>query len=97
MHITQELIHHLTELALLELTPEEETRYAKELDGLIGYFEKLQEIDTSKVEPTYHAVPIRNVLRPDDVKKTFKIDDLIAVLPFHEEGAIKVPKIIDIP
>lgn len=96
MHITKELIHHLAKLALLELTSEEEKRYASELDSLIGYFEKLQEVDTSHVQPTYHVVPLRNVLRPDEAKKTFGITDLMSVVPLHEEGAIKVPKIIDI-
>jgi len=96
MHITKELVEHLAKLALLELTEEEVTRYTRELDSLIGYFEKLNELNTTHIEPTYQVVPEAIVFREDSVQESFKREEWLKVVPQQEEGAIKVPKIIDV-
>jgi len=95
MHISKEIVEHLARLSLLELTPEEIQKYTKEFNSLIEYFEKLSELDTSNVEPTYHVIASVNVLREDLVYETFQVSDLIQNAPAHEDGTIKVPKIIE--
>lgn len=95
MHITKQLVEHLAKLSLLELTPEEIERYTQELDALMGYFEKLNKLDTSHSDPTFHVEPPANVFREDEVRESFKKEELLSVFPAQEDGAIKVPKIIE--
>lgn len=95
MHITRELVEHLTKLALLELKPEEVDRYVKELDAILQYVEKLNKLDTSKISPTYQVIPNEDVFRKDEVRKPWDIDEFLDVVPAHEDRTIKVPKIID--
>ena len=95
MHFSKEQVDHLAKLCLLELTPAEIERYTRELNSIIEYVEKLNKLDTSQVEPTYYVVPKINVLREDRVTASFKQQDLLSVVPSHEDGAIKVPKIIE--
>lgn len=95
MHFSKEQIEHLSKLCLIELLPDEIERYTQELNAIIEYIEKLNKLDTSQVEPTYHVMPKGNVLREDKVIPSFSPQDLLNVVPAHEEGAIKVPKIIE--
>ncbi|MBI2646671.1 MAG: Asp-tRNA(Asn)/Glu-tRNA(Gln) amidotransferase subunit GatC [Deltaproteobacteria bacterium] len=95
MHITKQLVEHLAKLSLLELSPEEVERYTQELDSLMGYFEKLNRLDTAHIDPTFHVEPPTNVFREDEVRESFKREDLLPVFPAQEDGAIKVPKIIE--
>ncbi len=85
----------MAKLSLLELSPEEVERYTKELDSLMDYFEKLNRLDTSHIDPTFSVEPPVTVFREDEVKESFKKEELISVFPAHEDGAIKVPKIIE--
>lgn len=96
MHITKELIEHLAKLSLLELKPEEIQKYTQELDEILQYVEKLKQLDTKDVLPTYHAVPPADVFREDEVKKSFNVEEFLAVTPSHEDRTIKVPKIIEV-
>ena|SRR3989338_5373278 len=96
MHITKELVEHLAKLSLLELSHEEVERYTRELDSLMGYFEKLNKLKTSHMDPTFYVEPPVPVFREDEVKESFKKEELVSIFPFQEDGAIKVPKIIDI-
>ena len=58
-------IKYVAHLARLALTPDEEKKLGSQLDGILGYIEKLKELDVTGVEPTAHAVPMVNVTRAD--------------------------------
>ena len=57
-------IKYVAHLARLHLTPDEEKKLAAQLGGILGYIEKLKELDVPDVEPTAHAVPMVNVSAP---------------------------------
>lgn len=63
--ITQDDVRAIAELARLALTEDEVTLYADQLANILAYFQKLQTVDTSHIEPTASVLPLKNILRPD--------------------------------
>ncbi len=66
MEFTSEEVRYVAELAKLDLTNEEVALYAEQLSAVLGYFEKLANVDTSAVPPTASVLPLTNVLRVDN-------------------------------
>lgn len=95
MRITQDEVRRVAMLARLELTPEEEHDLVEHFDKLLAYMEKLRLLDTSKVEPTAHAIAVPSPLRADRVTNTPNTEALLANAPAREGHFFKVPKIIE--
>jgi aspartyl-tRNA(Asn)/glutamyl-tRNA(Gln) amidotransferase subunit C len=95
MKLTREEVQRIAVLARLRLTPEEETQLTEQLDHILAYMEKLDELGTSKVEPFSHAVDTVNVLREDKVTNLPDADALLANVPDRDNTFFKVPKIIE--
>ena len=68
MPLTLADVQHIAELAKLGLTPEEEERYRDQLSAILDYFARLQEVDTSTIPATVTVLPVRNVMRDDQVQ-----------------------------
>ena len=88
-------IKYVAHLARLALTPEEETRLGAQLQNILGYIEKLKEVDVSGVEPTAHAFPLVNVTRPDEVRPSMPHDQALRNAPAQANGLFMVPKIVE--
>lgn len=88
-------IHYLAHLARLSLTPDEEKKLAAQLGNILGYIEKLKELDVSNVEPTAHAVPMINVTRPDEIRESLSNEDALRNAPAKANGLFIVPKIVE--
>jgi aspartyl-tRNA(Asn)/glutamyl-tRNA(Gln) amidotransferase subunit C len=95
MKLTREEVQRIALLARLRLTSEEEIRLTEQLDSILGYMEKLNEIDTADVEPFSHAVNIEHTLREDRVTNQPNADALLANAPDRDATFFKVPKIIE--
>ncbi len=95
MGITRKEVEYVAHLARLRLSEEEAEKFTSQLDQILSYFEKLQELDTSQVEPTSHPIPIVNAFREDEVKSSLDIEDALANAPEKEGNFFKVPKIIE--
>ena len=91
----KERVKKLSELARLELSEEELEQFAEELGGILEYVNKLNELDTDKVEPAAHIMEQRNVLREDEVKKSLERDEILKNAPEKKDGQFVVPKIMD--
>jgi len=65
MKITREQVEHVARLARLELTGEEKDLFTGQLDAILAYVDKLNELDTESIVPTAHAVPMENAFRED--------------------------------
>lgn len=65
MELSHDEVRRIAELAKLELTDAEVALYAGQLSHILQYFERLQELDTSRIPPTASVLPLKNVLRPD--------------------------------
>ncbi len=81
-------------LARLNLTEEEEELYSKQLEEILNYFQKLQELDTSNVEPMAHVLPLNNVWREDEIKESMEKELILKNAPEIENNCFKVPKIV---
>ena len=88
-------IQYVANLARVALTPEEEQRLGSQLQNILGYIEKLNEVDVSGVEPTAHAFPLVNVMRPDVVTGSLSHEDALKNAPAKAGGLFVVPKVVE--
>lgn len=95
MKITKEMVKHIAMLSRLELKEEEIELYQEQLSRILDYVEKLNQIDTSRVEPTSHVLPLSNVFREDKVQVTLTREEALRNAPDSTERFFRVPKIID--
>lgn len=90
-------IDHLANLSRLALTPEEKTRFAAQLGDIVGYIEKLKEVNVDGVELTAHATPIFNVLQEDEPRdaKAFTVEDALRNAPQQRDNMVVVPRVVE--
>ena len=88
-------VRYVAHLARLSLSPEEEKKLGSQLGNILGYIEKLKEADVSGVEPTAHAFPLVNVMRPDAVRSSMPNEDALRNAPAQANGLFIVPKIVE--
>ncbi len=88
-------IKYVAHLARLHLTPDEEKKLGAQLGHILGYIEKLKELDVTGVEPTAHAVPMVNVTRADEIRPSLPHDDALRNAPQQAGGLFIVPKIVE--
>ncbi|HVN86703.1 MAG TPA: Asp-tRNA(Asn)/Glu-tRNA(Gln) amidotransferase subunit GatC [Candidatus Binatia bacterium] len=95
MPLSVDDVRHIALLARLELTPEEETAFASQLDHILSHFERLKQLDTESVVPTAHILAIETPFRDDVVRNRPAVDSLLANAPERDNRFFKVPKIIE--
>jgi len=88
-------IQYVAHLARLELTPEEQKKFGDQLGHVLGYVDKLKELDVTDVEPTAHALPRVNVSRADEVRPSLPHDAVLRNAPTQANGLFIVPKIVE--
>lgn len=88
-------VEHVAKLARLGLTEEEKKLFAEQLAAILEYADVLKKLDTTNVAPTAHAIPMKNVLREDQVVPCQNTDDILANAPQEEEHMFKVPRILE--
>jgi aspartyl-tRNA(Asn)/glutamyl-tRNA(Gln) amidotransferase subunit C len=88
-------IKYVAHLARIALTPDEEKTLAAQLGSVLGYVEKLRELDVSNVEPTAHAVPLINVTRADETGESLSQEEALKNAPAKANGLFIVPKIVE--
>jgi aspartyl-tRNA(Asn)/glutamyl-tRNA(Gln) amidotransferase subunit C len=88
-------VKYVAHLARIALTPEEERKIGAQLGNILGYIEKLKELDVSQVEPTAHAVPMTNVTRPDEIRPSLSNAEALRNAPAQANGLFLVPKIVE--
>ena len=90
-HISDETIEYVGILAKLELN-EEEKEQAKDMESMLDYIDKLNELDTEGVEPLSHVFPVHNVFREDEVTNGDDRENMLKNAPQKKEGTYMVPK-----
>ncbi len=93
--ISLEQVRHVARLARLELNEAEEVRLQGDLNNILGYVEKLNELDTSAVEPTAQVGEAGTPMREDEVTNRPAPDEVLANAPAREGYFFRVPKIIE--
>jgi aspartyl-tRNA(Asn)/glutamyl-tRNA(Gln) amidotransferase subunit C len=95
MGVTRETIEHVAGLARLNITEAETDKLTTEMEKIIAWVDKLNELDTSGIKPMEHVIPLKNVLREDRVERSFDRDRILANAPSSEDGCFKVPKVVE--
>ena len=88
-------VGYVANLARLYLNEEEVKRLGVQLDDILDYINKLNEVDTKDTQPTSHILPLENVCREDEVKSSLGVNDVLKNAPSIEGNFFKVPKIIE--
>jgi aspartyl-tRNA(Asn)/glutamyl-tRNA(Gln) amidotransferase subunit C len=88
-------VKYVAHLARIALAPDEEKKIGEQLGHILGYVEKLRELDVSSVEPTAHAVPMVNVTRPDATRPSLSQEDVLRNAPQKAGGLFVVPQIVE--
>ena len=92
--ISDETMEYVGILAKLELSDAEKEAAKKDMESMLDYIDKLNELDTSGVEPMSHVFPVNNVFREDVVTNGDGHDDTLANAPCAKDDGFKVPKTI---
>lgn len=90
--ISEETIEYLGILAKLELTSEEKERAGKDMEEMLDYIDKLNELDTSGVEPMAHIFPVNNVFREDVVTNGDMREEMLSGAPGEKDGMFMAPR-----
>jgi aspartyl-tRNA(Asn)/glutamyl-tRNA(Gln) amidotransferase subunit C len=88
-------IKYVAHLARLKLSPDEEQRLGAQLGNILGYIEKLREVEVAGVEPTAHAFPLVNVFRADEPRPGLSTTEALRNAPKQSGGLFVVPKVVE--
>ena len=94
--IDKKTVERVADLARLHLTEEEKEDMTKSLNEILEFEQKLANLDTDDVEPTIHAIELKNVMRKDKVEESLFIRDVFLNAPDEAEGFFKVPRIVEL-
>jgi len=95
--LTRADVEHVARLARLALTDDEVERLTGELAAVLDHAADVAALDLDGVPPTAHPLPLRNVLRADEVRPSLERDEVLAGAPAAEDGRFRVPRIMDAP
>lgn len=95
MNITVADVEHVARLARLELSEDEKNLFAGQMGAILGYVEKLKELDTEGIMPTSHAVPMENAFRDDISCPSIGVGSALANAPDRAGSFYRVPNVIE--
>ena len=94
MKITKEEVLYVAHLARLDLDAESIEKFAGQIDEILGYIEKLKQVDTENINATSHAIFLTNAFREDEEQEHLDRNRALANAPESEDGSFVVPKIV---
>ncbi|MCY3573402.1 MAG: Asp-tRNA(Asn)/Glu-tRNA(Gln) amidotransferase subunit GatC [Chloroflexi bacterium] len=92
--LTQAEVRAIAELARLELSDADVARYQKQLSDILVYFQKLEELDTSHIDPTSSVLPLTTVMRADEAGSALTVDQVIANAPDSDGEQFRVRAVL---
>ncbi|MBL7139877.1 MAG: Asp-tRNA(Asn)/Glu-tRNA(Gln) amidotransferase subunit GatC [Planctomycetes bacterium] len=95
MGLSKREVLHVAHLGRIHLADDEVEKFADQLSTIVDYVNQLSELDTEGVEPLAHALPIHNVLRPDEPRPGLSTDQALGGAPDAADGFFRVPRVID--
>jgi aspartyl-tRNA(Asn)/glutamyl-tRNA(Gln) amidotransferase subunit C len=87
-------IERLAELSRLRLNDDEKNRAREDMERIIGFIDKLQQVDTTGIEPLVHVNNHENVLRDDVESQSVNKEDALKNAPSHDSDFFKIPKVL---
>lgn len=95
MRISRDDVVKVGQLARLQLNDEEVSTFTSQMDAILAYVDKLNELDTDHIIPTAHAVPLENAFRDDVMRPSLGADHALAAAPDRADDFFRVPKVIE--
>ena len=95
MKLSRERVEHIADLAKLDLSDDEITRYQAQLSAILEHFEQLQERETAETPPTATVRPLRSVTRVDEVEMPLEQAEALKNAPEADGGCFKVPGVLE--
>ncbi len=95
MTIDRATVDHVARLARLDLSEEERESMRNELGKILDHVSTIQGLELDDVEPTSHAIPLRNVMRADEVTPSLARDAALRNAPESEDDRFQVPRIVE--
>ncbi len=95
MAISKEEVIHVANLSRLTLTENEVGTYTEQLNSILDFMKKLNELDTTDIKPTSHAITINNAYRDDEVRESIPKDTALKNAPQKQNEQFKVPPAIE--
>ncbi len=95
MKVNEQLIGHLSHLARLQFDEQAGQEMVQDLNRILGFVEKLEEVNTEGVEPLIYMTDETNILRDDAVVQTITQDDALKNAPRKDSDYFRVPRFID--
>ena len=95
MKLSSKDVEYVARLARLEITDKETEKFTAQLNDILGYIDKLNELDTKGVEPMTHAIAVTNAFRDDKIVDSIGIEKSLANAPDARGEFFRVPKVID--
>jgi aspartyl-tRNA(Asn)/glutamyl-tRNA(Gln) amidotransferase subunit C len=94
MQVDEKLVDHLAHLSRLSFNATEKEAIRKDMEKIIGFVEKLNELDTTGVKPLRHMSEVMNVMRDDELKGSISREEALLNAPINDGEFFKVPKVI---
>lgn len=94
MKIEPQEVEHVARLARLKITAQEADRLTGQMNSILTYMDKLNDLDTTGIEPMAHALPLTNAFREDEVRPSLDTDKVLDNAPESEGTFFLVPKVI---
>lgn len=95
MKLDNQTIEKIAHLARLEVNPAEEPALLKDMNNILSFMEKLNELDTKGVEPLIYLTDEVNVFREDEIKQEITADEALQNAPLHDDRYFHVARVID--
>jgi len=95
MEDSRELIDYVANLSRIELAEHERETFRVQIGEILEFIQKLNELDTTGVEPMVHSLHLTNVFRSDEVKPSLERQAALKNAPARSEDSYKVPAILD--
>jgi aspartyl-tRNA(Asn)/glutamyl-tRNA(Gln) amidotransferase subunit C len=95
MAISRDEVLKVGLLSRIRLSEDEVAKFAAQLSAVLAYVDKLQELDTRQAEPLAHALPLRNVLRPDEPAPSLPPEKAVGGAPDAAGPFFRVPRVLD--
>ena len=92
--LTEKQVRQVAKLARLNINDDEVVEMTRQLGAILGFVAQLDELDTSDVEPLAHCLPIRNVLREDEIRASLSNEDALANAPQRDGEFFAIPKVL---
>jgi aspartyl-tRNA(Asn)/glutamyl-tRNA(Gln) amidotransferase subunit C len=95
MPLTLKEVEHIALLAHLQLEEKEKEKYCQQLTSILDHADRLRQVDTSTISPTTTVLPLRTVLRDDEVRESLPREDALANAPEKDRQMFRIPPVFE--